>query len=137
MSIDMEQVREFAKLSEQERHLKTELDEVKAQKAKIETTLIDQFTQNGVQNINVDGSTVYLHDTIYGKAKDKEALAERLKEFGDEWNYLVLESVNSNSLSARIRELDVDEFNNPILPEGLEEVVECGHRVSVRATKKQ
>lgn len=101
----------------------------------IEAQLIEAFTEAGLQNINLDGKTIFLHRTTFAQRKNG-ATAEDVKAAlraagaGD----LVQETVNSQTLGAWVRELvDAEEDGRgPGLPPEAAEVLELGEKYAVR-----
>ncbi|KKM07745.1 hypothetical protein LCGC14_1730930, partial [marine sediment metagenome] len=68
--------------------------------------------------------------------KDKESMYDALKTIDDEtWSFLVGDSVNSNSLSARVRECELDDQGMPILPAELVNVIKVSEVFKIGARK--
>ena len=135
---ETERLRTFAKLTGEKGDLQAKLNSVKIQLNDLETELIEQFQGSGVQSVNIDGYTVYLRRSLFAGAAggDKDTMHSVLQGLDDSWNFLVKDSVNSQSLSARIRELDVDEETGmPILPVELKGVIEIFEQFKVNARK--
>lgn len=125
-------VREYQRFRELQKAADAELKGYKELADELEAELIDAFAEAGVQNINVDGKTVYLHRSVYARrceGVDAEAVKAALRAAGAE--DLVTETVNANTLSAYVRELTEDD-DAPGLPEPLVGIVEPGERFGVR-----
>ena len=105
--------------------LETKLADVKTRMKDLEPALTDSFTGEGLQSVNCNGYTVYLHRQLWaGHAGDKDALMAELKAMTDEsWSFLVKDNINSNSFSARVRELERNEDDMPILPDNLKSLI--------------
>jgi hypothetical protein len=97
-------VRKFIELDEQKRTHEGALEKVKKQLALLETELMARFEHSGMQRLNVDGVTVYLHRQIWAKAAngDHVTATHALKEVG--LGHMVEERFNAQTLSAWVRE---------------------------------
>lgn len=60
---------QFVKLTREKRALSAQVNQLNEQLEQIETQLTDAFTQAGVQNVNVEGMTVYISKMIWAKAR--------------------------------------------------------------------
>jgi hypothetical protein len=130
--IDMNLVRRYKALKEQQAISEAEAKAMKDEAEIIEEQLIEQFSEAGVQNLNVDGKTVYLHRSIYAQRlpdKTAEDVIAALEAAGA--GDLVKPTVNANTLSAYVRELTEDD-DAPGLPPAVAEVLAPGERFSVR-----
>lgn len=105
-----------------EEKLKAHKEEMKA----IETQLKERFMAEGVSSIKTRLGLVHLHRQIRARCTDPTGLAVT------EWGFLVNESVNSNSLSAAVRELELDQEGKPNLPEEVKDYIEVSEVWSVR-----
>lgn len=105
-----------------EEKLKAHKEEMKA----IETQLKEQFMAEGVSSIKTRLGLVHLHKQVWARCTNPTGLAVT------EWGFLVNESVNSNSLSAAVRELELDQDGNPSLPEEVKAYVKVSEVWSVR-----
>lgn len=133
----------YVKLVKKKTKLEQQLSDTKARLAKLEPEIVEQFQQAGVQRINCNGYTIYLNRHIWASAtedengnKDKESMYDALKTIDDEtWSFLVGDSVNSNSLSARVRECELDDQGMPILPAELVNVIKVSEVFKIGARK--
>jgi hypothetical protein len=131
-SLPIAKVRRYKELRGLQQQGEAEAKAFKEEADKLEAELIDAFAEAGVQNINVDGKTVYLHRSVYarrceGVTADDVKAALRAAGAGE----LVTETVNANTLSAYVREFTEDD-DAPGLPEPLVGVLEPGERFGVR-----
>lgn len=108
-----------------------ELKELKKERESLEEPLLEGMVDAGIQNLNVDGKTVYIRTQIWASAKDMtDPLTGEV--IGKDWDSaldavrkcghgeLVETRINSQRLSALIRELDETEDGIPeILKENL------------------
>lgn len=123
--MNFDKVREFVAVRDEMDALESQLEKLKAKKAPLVDELLEMFAEEGVQNIKLeDGRTIYLYSQLRaGGWKDEsgavhtEVTAQALTEAG--FDDLVSVTVNSNTLSAWVREQPRDELNRPILPDGL------------------
>lgn len=111
-----------------------EVEDLKKKLDKLGLALLENMTKDGVQRVNIDGSTLYVLRTVRASAGgNMPALIEALKEAAAEtWideegrealRYpmlaaMITETVNANTLSAWVREYD-----DPDDPKGPEEIV--------------
>lgn len=92
----------------------------------IEAQLKEQFMAEGVSSIKTRLGLVHLHKQVWARCTNPTGLAVT------EWAYLVNDSVNTNSLSAAVRELELDQDGNPNLPEEVKACIEVSEVWSVR-----
>lgn len=100
--------------------IEEDLQAAKARTAQLEQAVIDWMAENGAQQIRTDIGLVTVAPHVYASAPDPDALAAALAanpDF-DSFDGIRKSTFNSNSLSARYREL----LNNgaPIPPDILE-----------------
>lgn len=105
-----------------EEKLKAHKEEMKV----IESQLKEQFMAEGVSSIKTRLGLVHLHKQVWARCTDPTGLAVT------GWGFLVNDSVNSNSLSAAVRELELDQEGNPNLPEEVKAYIEVSEVWSVR-----
>lgn len=117
--------------------LKKEQDElddrlaVIAKEAKtLKAWLAERFAEEGIQRINKDGRTVYLHRSLWAGAPDKAAAHEALIAAG--LTEYATKGFNSNSVSALFREWERDGVEPP--PE-LAGIITTGERFEIRVTR--
>jgi hypothetical protein len=131
-SLPIAKVRRYKELREAQAASDAEAKAIKEEADKLEAELVEAFGEAGVQNLNVDGKTVYLHRSVYARRCEGIGLEDvkaalRAAGAGD----LVTETVNANTLSAYVRELTEDD-DAPGLPEPLVGVLEPGERFGMR-----
>ena len=138
-------VRQFVELDQQRKAKEGEVDKLKEQLAVIETELLQRFEHAGLQSMKTElGVTVYVHRQLWAGAQDgnTDRLVGSLKLVGLE--ALVREQVNSQTLSAWVREqakahenghtLSPEEIR-PLLPGPLQEAMSLSEKFSVRTRK--
>lgn len=128
---DIADVRRVAELTGQKRELEAQLKAVEAQLDAAKAGALRYFEVNGVDNVSAGGYTVYLRRQLWAKVIDPEAAIRILPEIG--WDDYVKPKINSQTLSARLRELDRDGV--PI-PSELDGVIGVSEVFEIRATKK-
>jgi len=99
---EIKQVGEFVALAKRKAELDAELKSVKAKMDKLEAGLIGYYVENNIQNLNIDGRTVYLHRQVWASLKDAASGVAALKAAG--LGDLVKETCNGQTLSAWVRE---------------------------------
>ena len=111
-------------------------DSVKALGSEIEELdrqLSDAMTEAELDSFSRNGSTFYLHSRLYASpsAGRKDAMMQALKQNG--YGSLVVESVNSNTLSSFVREqMEANEGN---IPSWLGDTVSTYEKISVGIRK--
>lgn len=138
--MDVDLVKRFVGLRQRKAALQAELKEVKDELDGIGSDLVEQFLQDGIQNINMDGQTVYIRRRVWAridKANDPEFIYETLKNH--DMDHMM--TVNSNSLAAYVREqeqlyepLNIDDLHNK-LPSDLDKMVQFGEVYSLTSRK--
>ncbi len=129
----MESVREFAELEKEKKKLEYELEKVKKRISAISPNIMDQFADNGIKNLNVDGRTIFIERKIWAKISDektKEEAIEAIKDAG--YKILVSEGYNSQQLSSLLREFDK---NGKDLPEQFKGVIEASEVFKLKSRK--
>jgi len=143
---------ETAKVAKRLAEIDDELQELKDQKKalseerdKLEKQLKEDFSELGINNINIAGRTVYMHSQYWAFYKgDKQNAVEALKNNG--LDQYVSETYNTQSLSAyfreKIREYE-DEHDEPLMnPEDimspeLRDELGISEKVQIRSRKAQ
>ena len=106
------------------------VDGIKEEMTRLEVVLLEQYVQEGVQSIKTIGGNVYLHHQVWASAEDAGLLAV------SDWAWMVKDSVNSQTLSSAVRELEIDAEGEPIFPEGVPEAaVKITHKYNIRVRK--
>lgn len=130
--LDFALLRRYRELREAQAIGEAEAKAYKDEANAIEAQLVEMFTDAGMQNISVDGKTIYLHRSTFAQRAegvDSEDVKAALRAAGA--GDLVTTTVNANTLNAYVREL-LDGDDAPGLPEPLVDVLELGERFSVR-----
>jgi hypothetical protein len=113
----------FVDLDTKIKEMDAELKELKRERETLEDPLVEGLIEAGIQNMNVNGKTVYIRTQLWASAKDivddsGEVVAKdwtsaleavRSTGHGD----LVETRINSQRLSALVRELDETEDGIP------------------------
>lgn len=122
-------VRKYLQLRVREDELKQRGGAVKEEADRLEQQLMEVFAQQSIDRMTMDGHTVYLHSQMWASAKDgqKPELIAALDACG--MDHLAQRSLNSNTLSALVREYDNDE--RP-LPAAVEEHVHRTYKYTLR-----
>lgn len=132
-------VRLTIELEELELQMAARSKEIRA----IDSVLLDRFANEGVQNMNVMGRTLYLNrllsinkgKTPGGDPLSTEEIIEKFREVGGDWEEFIGETYNTNSVAAFVRRLPKDEDEMPILPPGINEVLVPVAVLSIRCKK--
>jgi hypothetical protein len=116
-----ERLAKYVELAEAKKTHKEQAEIFSKQMSAMESDLMDEMAEAGQQSIKMaSGATVFLHRQIWAKAADgdTESMVAALKA-NEEWAWLVEEKVNSQKISARVRELEQDADGMPLLPADL------------------
>lgn len=130
--LDTDKLRRYVDLSKSKREHKKQLKKINKELNDLEGELLDQFEEVGMQNVHVDGMTVYIHRQLWAKAQngDYEKACAALRAVGlDEY---VNQRFNTNSISAWVREQE--ELGHEI-PEELQEALDISEVFSLRTRK--
>jgi hypothetical protein len=102
--LPMDKLKRFAELSRKAKVIKADADAVNDEMKQLESIILMAFEREGVQNMKVDGMTLYLHSQVWASAKDgdKDGAMQALKANG--LGHFVQESFNTQTLSAWVRE---------------------------------
>ena len=129
MSSIADKISAFIELSERERDLKHELDNIKKAKDRLEPEILEHWVDNEIQSQRVRGNTLYLHTQTWASAGDnRQRAVEALRAAGLE----DLITVNSQTLSAFVRE---KQANGEALPPEVQDTITITERVSLRARR--
>lgn len=118
---DTDKLARFAELSARKRELQEELKQTNTELGVLEEQLLPQFENAGVQNMRINGMTVFIHRQIWAGAEDgdTERAVDALKAAG--LTDYVAEKFNTNSLSAWVREqvavADTEDLYDALPPE--------------------
>lgn len=125
----------FARLCKEIDDLEESVKAAKAKRDLLEPEVVAHMERHGIQNVNVEGRCIYLKREMYASVNaDAEGALERLKRYGPT-RPLVKESVNGNSLSSWVRELDQDAEGKPILPSEVDGCITIRDGFRARARK--
>ncbi|MBP8953567.1 MAG: hypothetical protein KBI47_14330 [Armatimonadetes bacterium] len=123
----MDKVRRFMELKDKISALEADLDELNKERGALEEQIIDEWLDAGCNSVELDGRKTYLRvDTYASTPQGMDAVAALLT--GGPYADIVKPSVNKQTLSALVRELDE-------LPPEWEGVIEVGKRSSLRVVK--
>lgn len=128
-----ERMAEFAALQIRRRDVEAELETIKAKSKVLEADLLEEMSQNGIDNMRCGGLTIYKRTDLYvTKRADVETaeLVAIMKSIG--LGYLVSEGYAPQSLKSVIRE---HEKAGTEIPEQLAQRLNIGHEVKL-ATRK-
>lgn len=139
-------VNEFIELEDQRKGKEGEIDKIKERLAELEPQIMERFENAGMQSMkSKQGTVIYIRRDLWAGAKEgaEVLLLEALKSVG--LGDMVKEKVNTQTLSAYIREQEKDQFGAAVsatpeeiigvLPEGLREAVNITERFSLRTRK--
>lgn len=112
---NIDKIKEFIKLKSRKKALKLELRMIESDISHLEPQIMEQFIEDGVSSIKVDGKPVFLKSQIWAAPRYHEGdnvddayqrTCDILKNAG--WGYLVAPRFNANSLSSAVREALAD-----------------------------
>lgn len=138
-------VNRFVKLDQKRKRREGEIDELKEQLKQIGDELLARFEKEGTKSVKTkSGHTVYVRRELWaGTVVGAEAaLFEGLRALGH--GDMIKEKVNTQTLSAYIRELETAQFGNEpqrpddllkALPDAIRHAVQLSEKFSVQARK--
>lgn len=114
-----EKLQRMEKLNDLKTSFEIRLKEIKAVLDDLSVDLVDDFTDAGIQNVSTaGGNTAYLKREIWAKKlTDDNALHDGLRNRESPWASLIHEKINSQTLSAAVRDCERDDDDNPIIPD--------------------
>ena len=131
-------VNEFIELDRKRKALEGDVEEVKEKLAELEPQIMQRFENAGMRSMkSTSGVTIYIRRELWaGAAQGSEVLLlESLKQVG--LGDMVKEKVNTQTLSAYIREVEKNEFGgNEVEPEKIVQALPPGLQTSVAITEK-
>lgn len=132
--MNIDKVTTFIALSERKAMLAAELDEVRRALDELEPILIEQFADDGIRHINLNGHTVYVQAQLWASPVDGdyERACDALEQSG--LSEFVGRRFNSQTLSAWVREHVRDERGD--YPEQIDEHLPIAFLGSIKAEKK-
>ena len=128
MSTLGERIQAYIDKKEEINKAEDELEKLKAEYKLQEEVLLRDYETDGIQSMNVSGRNVHLYRDLYVKLVgdiDEAHAALRAAGEGDLLKY----GVNSQSLRARVKELDASETG---IPEGLQPFIETTEAYKIR-----
>ena len=138
-------VNQFIELDDKRKRLEGDVDAIKEELKVLEPQIMDRFENAGMQSMrSKSGVTLYIRREVWaGAAEGAEVLLlETLKSCG--LGDMVKEKVNTQTLSAYVREVEKDTFNGAsvtpeklvqALPPALQTAVAVTERFSLRTRK--
>lgn len=134
--MNIELLTNYANLMKEKKDLDAQARIIKGEIAHIEDAVQEQFINNGVDSLKVNGQTLYLHQQLWASPKKRdgdstdsayERACKKLSEIG--LDDFVNPRFSTQSLSAFVRERSSD--GEP-LPDGFEDVISVTEKISVR-----
>lgn len=132
MSINSQKLEQFIQLNEQKKQLEAELEKVKDTIAELQTILLDQFGDNGMSKISLNGSTVFLKRQLWASAKDGDYKRACQALIDSGLDHLVNTRFDTNSLSSFVREQDELGIELPTL---LKDTIKVTEKFSLQVRK--
>lgn len=125
-------VKRYTELELERRRFKAGLEAVTTEQAELQVPLLEAWERNGWKHISGNGLTLALRRDIRVSAKggDSEALCAALEAEG--FPQFIKRGVNSNTLSAFVREYD---RSGEALPERIADAVTIFEQFSITARK--
>ena len=120
-------------LKKQKKDLEDSVKAIGSEIEELDRQLSDAMTEAELDRFSRNGSTFYLHSRLYASPSTgrKDAMMQALKQNG--YGSLVVESVNSNTLSSFVREqMEANEGN---IPSWLSDTVSTYEKISVGIRK--
>jgi hypothetical protein len=127
-------LKEFLRLTTEKRNLNEKLENIEKSLKELESGVIDHMADEGIQSINIDGYSLYIHKQIRASCLNTKIM----KQYEHQ---LVKETVNANTLAAWVREQledgewERDDQGSPVVPEELREAIKVTEQISARARK--
>ena len=116
-------------LSDEIKEKEDEIEALKTQRAQLQAAIVEDFGQQGIDSISIDGRKVYLRRDLRASvpAEKIEAAVKafRLAGYGD----MVKDSINAQTLSAFVRE------NEGSLPTTIAPFINVFEQFSIRIVK--
>jgi hypothetical protein len=121
------------------RAMEEKLEAAKKKLNELEPQVLDYMQRHGMSSAKVAGLTVYLNRQIWAsvakdEAGDNTSSIETLKQFPDT-SVFVKEGVNTQTLSAWVREQPQDSQFMPLLPEEVVGAIKVTEKYNVRTRK--
>lgn len=132
-SVIFEMADRLKSLKKQKKELEDSVKALSSEIEELDRQLSDAMTEAELDRFSRNGSTFYLHSRLYASPSTgrKDAMMQALKQNG--YGSLVVESVNSNTLSSFVREqMEANEGN---IPSWLSDTVSTYEKISVGIRK--
>ena len=132
-SVIFEMADRLKSLKKQKKDLEDSVKALSSEIEELDRQLSDAMTEAELDRFSRNGSTFYLHSRLYASPSTgrKDAMMQALKQNG--YGSLVVESVNSNTLSSFVREqMEANEGN---IPSWLSDTVSTYEKISVGIRK--
>ncbi|MEE3405569.1 MAG: hypothetical protein VZR73_15950 [Acutalibacteraceae bacterium] len=132
-SVIFEMADRLKSLKKQKKDLEDSVKAIGSEIEELDRQLSDAMTEAELDRFSRNGSTFYLHSRLYASPSTgrKDAMMQALKQNG--YGSLVVESVNSNTLSSFVREqMEANEGN---IPSWLGDTVSTYEKISVGIRK--
>ena len=132
-SVIFEMADRLKSLKKQKKDLEDSVKALGSEIEELDRQLSDAMTEAELDSFSRNGSTFYLHSRLYASpsAGRKDAMMQALKQNG--YGSLVVESVNSNTLSSFVREqMEANEGN---IPSWLGDTISTYEKISVGIRK--
>ena len=132
-SVIFEMADRLKSLKKQKRDLEDSVKALSSEIEELDRQLSDAMTEAELDRFSRNGSTFYLHSRLYASPSTgrKDAMMQALKQNG--YGSLVVESVNSNTLSSFVREqMEANEGN---IPSWLGDTISTYEKISVGIRK--
>ena len=106
--MDTVKVKLYRDLRDEEKRLGAEAGGIKERANALEKELLEEFGEEGVQSVQVDGSTVYLKRELWAAKASDDVDSERIRQALHDagLSEFVTEKHNSSTLSAYLRNLE-------------------------------
>ena len=132
-SIIFEMADRLKSLKKQKKDLEDSVKAIGSEIEELDRQLSDAMTEAELDRFSRNGSTFYLHSRLYASPSTgrKDAMMQALKQNG--YGSLVVESVNSKTLSSFVREqMEANEGN---IPSWLGDTISTYEKISVGIRK--
>lgn len=132
-SVIFEMADRLKSLKKQKKDLEDSVKALSSEIEELDRQLSDAMTEAELDRFSRNGSTFYLHSRLYASPSTgrKDAMMQALKQNG--YGSLVVESVNSNTLSSFVREqMEANEGN---IPSWLGDTISTYEKISVGIRK--
>ena len=132
-SIIFEMADRLKSLKKQKKDLEDSVKAIGSEIEELDRQLSDAMAEAELDRFSRNGSTFYLHSRLYASPSTgrKDAMMQALKQNG--YGSLVVESVNSKTLSSFVREQK--EANQGSIPSWLSDTVSTYEKISVGIRK--